>query len=825
MSKNYTLDDILNEYSGKEKPKSAADNTNKKPAAGKPKVSSVEENLQNTGYIKIPRGDADNTIAYNVDELVRVNAPEKRPSPSHRSGKFQVSDVSRPNVSYINSVKEVVKNPADLPPRPADQIKDYDGAVLTKNYSNEEYAPKVRKMSDSTRAKEMRSKRKKKKQPVFTYDRESPDGVYTNKPQKKNKKFVVSHEDGKKKKPDKMAPVSLSADTDPELLDIAVEPAHEPPRTAEESPKKSKSEAIRDYDSYEDPKEIKRSITDLKSRLSFRFTMLTILFLVSAFISVGSLLGLPVPKMLTIENPTIYTGTLLAVAALAMIFSIDTVKNGLFSLLKFTADTDSIAAFSIVASVAAAAVCMTSPEQVKSEKIHIYVPIAVLTLLINSLGKKLILKRAEQNFEFTVKEKEKYAVFCVEDEIRSESFTRGTIGDFPILASMKRTSFLKDFSRYTFSADSADKLCRPLVPIIIILSAAAAVGITFVKLKTFDKTAVAFALSIFTLYLSACSCMATPLIANIPLNRAAKKYSKKQGVLLGYQSVDDYYDVNSVMIDADRLFPTGTISLVSIKLFSDTKIDEALLYAASLTDHSGSVLRELFGDIMSGKVMFLKKVENFVCEDGMGVGGWVDNKRILMGNRELMQSHNIEGVPTKTKETEFTEGGRDALYLSVSGNLAAMFIIEITPSPAVKRAMKRLEKEDMAVVIKTIDHFVTINRISGIYDFTEDLLKIIPSGMIKDYHEETKKVRKTSTSLACSGKFHSFVNLLMSAKSIKKSVSSGIVFQAVSAILGMSIVSLNYFLSSFANLSPAWMLAYNLISTIVTVIVVGMGKV
>lgn len=820
MPKNYTLDDILNEYSGKNENKAV----NKKPVRSN---LGNTGSIQNTGYINIAKSSSnvDQTIAYSLDEIEEINAPDKRPSPSHASSKFQVSDVSRPNVSYINSVKEVVKNPADLPPRPTDKIKDYDGAVLTKAYSNEEYAPKVRKMSNSTRAKEMRGKRKKKKHPEFTYERESPDGVYT-KPQKKHKKFIVSHDDENKKKTDKMAPVELSAGTAPEMLDIEVETSPEIRPANETEPKKAKENTtIKDYDSYEDPKEIKRSITELESSLSFRFTILTVLFIFSAFISVGPTLGMPVPHVLTPNDPEFYSGVQLIVAVLSMIISIDTVKSGIIKLLKFKADTDSLAAFGSVASAAAAIACMINPEQLSSGNIHIYTPIAILSMLFNALGKRLILKRAQLNFDFTAKEKNKYAVFCVEDEIRAESFTRGTIGDFPILAGMKRTGFLKDFSKYTFSIDGADKLCRPFAPFIILISAFAALAIVFLKVENIDGNAITFALSVFTLYISACSCAALPLIANIPLGKAAKKYSRKQGIMLGYQSVEDYYDTNSIMIDAEKLFPTGSISLCSIKLFSDTKIDDALLNAASLTEHAGSVLRELFGDVVAGKVIILKRVENYVYEDSMGICGWIDNKRILLGNRELMNSHNIEGIPTKTKEAEFTEGGKDALYLSVSGNLAAMFIIEITASPAVKKSMKRLEKNDMAVIIKTIDPFITINRISGIFDFTEELLKIVPTRMIKDYDEETCKVRKTSTSIACSGKFNSFVNLIMSAKDIRKTVSSGIVLQSVSAILGMGIVTLNCLMNTFADLSPAWMLAYNLICTVVTAFIIGIRKV
>ncbi len=105
---------------------------------------------------------------------------------------------------------------------------------------------------------------------------------------------------------------------------------------------------------------------------------------------------------------------------------------------------------------------------------------------------------------------------------RRKSFTRGTIGDFPVLVTMKRTNFIEDFSKYTFSTDSGDKLCRALVPIIIVISALASLAVTFIKVQTADSAAAVFALSIFTLYLSACSCMAMPLIANIPLGKASK---------------------------------------------------------------------------------------------------------------------------------------------------------------------------------------------------------------------------------------------------------------------------------------------------------------
>ena len=826
MPKNYTLDDILNEYSGEEKHKSAV--KNKTAVKTEIKSNGQTGKIEDTGYIKIPYGGIpDETITYSVKELEQINAPAKRPSPSHRSGKFQVADIGRPNVSYINSVKEVKKNPADLPPRPTDEIKYYDGAVVTQNASDEEYAPKVRKMSDSTRAKEMRVKRRKKKQPEFTYEKESPDGIYT-KPQKKKAKFVVAPEDTERKNsPEKKKAVNLSADSDPEALDVEIDVSNLRTVNTDERKNETKTDngAIKDYDSFEDAGEIRRSITDLKVSLSFRLAVLAVLLVFVTFISVGELISLPVPELLTRKNPAVFSCVQLIIALLSMMVSMDTVKSGLLNLIKFKADTDSLAAFSSLSCAAASLACVINPKLIFDGAVYIYTPIAVMLMFFNAMGKRLILQRAELNFDFVTKDKNKHAIVCVEDDAKAESFTRGTIGDFPVLVTMKRTNFIKDFSKYTFSTDSGDKLCRALVPIIIVISALASLAVTFIKVQTADSAAAVFALSIFTLYLSACSCMAMPLIANIPRGKASKKYMRNHGIMLGYQSVEDFYDANSVMIDADTLFPAGSIRLCSIKLFSDTKIDEALLDAVSLTAHAGSILKELFSDVISGKENILSRVENFVYEDSMGLCGWINNKRILFGNRELMNSHNIEGIPTKTKESEFTENGKDALYLSVSGNLAAMFIIEITAGDSIKKSMKQLEKHDMAVIIKTIDPFITINRISELFGFTDELLKIIPTRMMKDFDAETRRTKKISTSMACSGKFTSFVQLLLGTKSIRKTVSAGVILQSVSALLGLGLVSLHCLLGAFADLSPSWLLIYNLICTALTAIIVSVRKV
>ena len=209
----------------------------------------------------------------------------------------------------------------------------------------------------------------------------------------------------------------------------------------------------------------------------------------------------------------------------------------------------------------------------------------------------------------------------------------------------------------------------------------------------------------------------------------------------------------------------------------------------------------------------------------MGLCGWIRNRRILFGNRELMNNHKIEGVPTLTKEKEFTEGGKEALYLSVSGNLAAMFIIDISASTAVIKCMKQLERNDIAVVVKSVDPFITINRLSELFHYPDELIKIIPQRLVEDFNEETKPAKKISASMACSGRFTSFMQLIMGTKAIRKTVSFGITLQFATALLGFILVAMNSILNSFDTITPATVFIYQLISTLIIAFAVKIKKV
>ena len=758
------------------------------------------------------KGSDDNEvrdILMNHNRKNRINdGTNRRPNPAND---YKPSDIGKPDVSFMNTINtdrlRVSENKKNPPRNKYPESWDSD---------SDNYMPKIRRMSDSTRAREIEKSKKKKKSKKsgFTYKRESPEGeyIYTPVPEndKKKKKNISLSPQSINETPISPAPhadftsINLTEDFkfDPDSLDIHIE-------------QNENKKISGDFNCYNDARETRNNIHELKNSITTRFTMLMVCTLVSIFISFF-------PVWNSSENPQGFTAFQIIIGMIAIIISAPVITNGMKRLFKLKPDSDSAVAVTAVTVIVSAIIAFFTPELVKSGAVNIYVPASNLALLFNSIGKFLIINRAERNFRVISKEAERYGITCVTDDISAETLTRGTMTDFPVLASMHKTNFLTDFLKYTYSSDISDKFCRRSVPVSIIISAVVSTFITIIRKESFCE-----GLSLFSMLICISSCIGMTLVSNLPLNNASKKAIKNnKGIIFGYQSVDDFYDTNSVLVEAKDLFPEISVKLAGMKVFSDSKADEAILEASSLVNYAGSIMKGIFDDVTIGKEKCPYPIENFSYEDSLGLCGWINNKRILFGSRELMISHNIEGMPTKTKENEFAGDDKEVVYLSVSGNLSAMFVVELKAESNIKYWINQLWQNNVHLIIKSIDSCITLKRLSQIFDIPEEFMRIIPKKLHPEFDEQTKKSVRLSASMACSGRFSEFAQLIISAKTIHSSAVTGLIVQAVSILLGMGMGILMIISKSFgySGLPSSAILIYNLIFALITYLSVNIKK-
>ncbi|MBQ8961452.1 MAG: hypothetical protein IJ071_09640 [Ruminococcus sp.] len=766
------------------------------------------------------------------------------------ANEFKPADLSKKTVAFVSSdgLSEIrsapVKKPAVEAPAPV-----------------QGEAPKIRRMTESTRAREAEkmktAKRSKRKRSSYTYRKETPDGEFIYDPpqvqkKKRSRRQIIDEAENPENRlfttdivpspaaleaarPVEPAPraektsIDLTQRPEVDASDLDVHITQETEEYVKASTHKKRTKRIVDFNYYGDVEDVGRDIFELKGIISTRVATLALASFLSLYMTICSQFELPIIEILSIKSITTYLLAHLVLGAISLLISAPVISKGVKNLFLLKADSDSMTAMTAIVCIISLVTAFFRKDMALAQTIHIYMPVGILALFINAAGKDLIIRRAARNFRFVSKEFDRHGVVYVRDEERAERLTRGTLGDFPILAKMRRTDFLTDFLRYTYSSDITDAFCKRAAPACLIFSALVSVFLTLFRMGTLASVdSAAFGFSIFSMMICASSCISMPFVVNIPLEQVSRKALKNKGIMLGYQSVDDLYDCNCVLVDADTLFPERTVKLGGIKVFSNTKIDEALLEAASLATHAGSIMRQLFADVTAGKEDILYPIENFSIEEGMGLCGWTNNKRILLGSRELMTSHNIEGIPSKANEAEFTAGGQKALYLSVSGNLAAMFIVDIAADRYVKRWAKRLCKSKVFLIVKSIDPCVTAKLISSLFGVPEGMVRVLPQKLHEDFDYETRKATRLSASMACTGRFSSLAQLILGTKIVHSSAVVGLILQTASILLGLGLCMLLILSKAFEfdyfYMSAFAMIIYNAAWAILTYIGVSIKK-
>ena len=568
--------------------------------------------------------------------------------------------------------------------------------------------------------------------------------------------------------------------------------------------------------------EIRVNINLLRNAVFFRTVSLAVLTIIGAFLAIGessyTLLYPALSQLMTVRG---YCFLHLILGLLILFTTFPTVINGMRKLFHREADSDTIAAMPLIPCLLTVLATIFVPEPMQHNLVHIFLPVSSFILLLNSIGKLFIIRRATRNFALLTKNFEKYIVTCVQSETAAEELTRGVVQDYPILATIRKTKQMSDFLRHTYASDLADRFSKKLAPIVAGISLLLAAAITGIRIGVLETPAenIPFFCSVLTMLLTAGCSAGIPLTVNLPLDRASKRLCPHGCTLLGYQSVDDFYDVNSILVPAATLFPKQSITISGIKNFSGFQVEEALLDAASMVYAADSILQNAFAALVEEKDGgMLYQVEDCSYEDNLGICGWIRHRRGLLGNREMMMAHHVEGMPTKVRELEMTSGSQDVLYLSVSGVVAGMFVIDITADPMVKRQMQRLKEEQISVVVKSVDSCITLQRLTTLFGVPDSMLKILPSADNDLYEKETAPLQDVSASTIHEGSFFGTARMLLEARSIKRAATTGLLLQVIAVILGLSICIGYILVNGYDNITSQTLLFFQLVMTGLTLL-------
>lgn len=459
------------------------------------------------------------------------------------------------------------------------------------------------------------------------------------------------------------------------------------------------------------------------------------------------------------------------------------IMSGLTPLAHFKGNSDTAVALAAVASVVQTVVSFFCLYGVTSFDINYYTVIVLAAFFANNLGKLLMVLRVKENFKFTAADGQRYAAKIYNNESVAAQMMSGTAVERPIIAYQHRTGFPSNFLKISYAPDPSEDLASKLAPATAVIAVVVALlyGIFFGSFSG--------AVNAFALVCAVCIPVSTLLAVNIPMYDLCKKLLPTGAMLSGYPSVKQFCDSTAVMIDANELFPADSVFLDGIKTFEDYNIDESLLCGIAILKEAQNPIAKVFEKVVDETDGDLPEVESVLYEDELGLVGWVNGERILVGNRELMTKYSVE-TPSIEYEDKYIQSGKQVTYVARAGRLIAMFVTHYIADSILMPELHRAEANGISILVHSTDCNITNDLICSLYNVFYRTVKVLPTGLGTVLKECKSTFEETSRAyLITNGKTSAFLKAVSGSVQIKRNISLSIVIQLISIVLGVLLTA------------------------------------
>lgn len=280
---------------------------------------------------------------------------------------------------------------------------------------------------------------------------------------------------------------------------------------------------------------------------------------------------------------------------------------------------------------------------------------------------------------------------------------------------------------------------------------------------------------------------ATPLCSAIcyarPFALLARRLQKIGAAICGWEGAGIFSGRHTILISDADLFPKENISLNGMKLLGGHDMNRVISYAASVTAACESPLEELFEELRRTQSCRRYEVRAIRSYEGGGVGADISGEIILMGSLRFMNSMGIH-----------MDAGmrvRQAVYLSINGELACVFAMKYKPAHDVGDGLRAIvEDSHFDAVLVTRDFLLDPAYLQSKYEVPAEQLEYPP---VKEREAlAAQKIHKGGRQGAILGKnsFAEFATVVAGGRSLRTCVQLGTALTVCCGIFGLLLMGL-----------------------------------
>ena len=237
-----------------------------------------------------------------------------------------------------------------------------------------------------------------------------------------------------------------------------------------------------------------------------------------------------------------------------------------------------------------------------------------------------------------------------------------------------------------------------------------------------------FSLSIFIAVLViACPC-ALGLATPTAIMVGTGKGAENGILIKSGQALEAAYQLGTIVLDKTGTITVGKPSLTDLLPLSDFSRSDLLQLIASAEQHSEHPLAQAILEAAEEEELDLLPVSHFEAIVGRGLSAQVEGKHLLVGNESLMKEKNIDSSAFQEQLLELSKEGKTAMFVAIDGQLTGILAVADEMKSSSLKAVQELQSMGLEVTMLTGDREETATAIAQKAGIQKVIAGVLPDG-------------------------------------------------------------------------------------------------
>ena len=251
-----------------------------------------------------------------------------------------------------------------------------------------------------------------------------------------------------------------------------------------------------------------------------------------------------------------------------------------------------------------------------------------------------------------------------------------------------------------------------------------------------------FAINTFiSVLVVACPC-SLGLATPLAIVVASGEASRKGILIKNSESLENAHKVKTIVFDKTGTLTYGTLKIAEIKNYSNMSDKKLLQLVGTIESKSTHPIGKAFTDYLKDNKLETLQVKEFGNVSGFGIIGRIYEQKFIIGNSKILESYNIKNIYEKD-EKELAKQGNSIVYVVRNEQIIALIGVNDIVRENSKQVINELNSKNIDTVMLTGDNKETAEKIAKDIGITEVIANVLPNektNIIKKLKQENKYV-------------------------------------------------------------------------------------